>query len=64
MPLKKGRKSISSNISELHKGPQFRRTAKKFGKAKANKQAVAIAMHEAGRSKDMTMGPITPKMKM
>jgi len=46
MPLKKGRsrKTVSSNISELHKGPQYRRTKRKFGKAVADKQAVAVAL--------------------
>lgn len=53
MPLKKGKsqKIISKNISELHKGKQFKKTMKKFGKKKAQIQAVAIAMHEAGKSK-------------
>lgn len=49
MPIKKGKsqKVISSNIKELHKGKTFKKTAKKFGKAKANKQAIAIALSEA-----------------
>ena len=52
MPLKKGKspKTVSSNISEFHKGPTFAKTAKKFGKARANKQAVAVAMAEKRRS--------------
>lgn len=52
MPLKKGKsqKTISSNISEFHKGKTFKKTAKKFGKAKANKQAIAVAMEQARRS--------------
>lgn len=54
MPLKKGKskKVISANISELHKGKTFAKTSKKFGKEKANKQAVAIAFSEAGLSKN------------
>lgn len=46
MPLKKGKskKVVSSNIAEFHKGKTFAHTAKKFGKAVANKQAVAVAM--------------------
>lgn len=52
MPLKKGKsqKTISKNISELHKGKTFQKTNRKFGKAKANKQAVAIALEEARKS--------------
>ena len=54
MPLLKGKSqsTISQNISELHHGKTFRRTQRKFGKAKANKQAVAIAMHQAGKVRD------------
>ncbi len=53
MPLKKGssKKTISSNIKEFHKGATFMHTAKKFGKAKANKQAVAVAMSQARKKK-------------
>ena len=52
MPLKKGKskKTISSNIKELHKGKTFRRTSKKYGKAKAQKQAIAIAYSQARKS--------------
>jgi hypothetical protein len=52
MPLKSGKskKTISKNISELHKGQTYAKTAKKFGKAKANKQAVAIAFEKARKS--------------
>ncbi len=53
MPLKTGKsqKTISSNISELHKGKTYAKTAKKFGKNKAQKQAIAIAMSKAKKSK-------------
>lgn len=49
MPLKKGKskKVVSQNISEFHKGKTFAKTAKKFGKDKANKQAVAVALNTA-----------------
>ena len=52
MPLKKGksRSTVSSNISELHKGKTFSRTQRKFGKAKADKQAVAIALSQKRKS--------------
>ena len=53
MPLKSGssQKTISSNIDELHSGNTFARTKAKFGKAKANKQAIAIAYSKARKSK-------------
>jgi hypothetical protein len=53
MPLKKGssKKTISSNIAEFHKGKTFKATEQKFGKKTANKQAVAVAMASAGKSK-------------
>lgn len=49
MPLAKGssKKTISKNIGELHTGKTYARTRKKFGKAKADKQAVAIALSES-----------------
>jgi hypothetical protein len=53
MPLKKGKskKTISKNISEFHKGKTLAKTAKKFGKSKANKQAIAVALNTARKSK-------------
>lgn len=53
MPLKKGKskKTISENIKELHTGKTYAKTKKKFGKDKANKQSVAIALSEARKSK-------------
>jgi hypothetical protein len=53
MPLKTGKspKTVSSNISELHKGKTYAKTSQKFGKDKANKQAVAIALSQAKKSK-------------
>jgi hypothetical protein len=52
MPLKKGtsNKTVSSNIRELHGGKTYARTRAKLGKAKANKQAVAIALDKKRRS--------------
>jgi hypothetical protein len=49
MPLKKGtsKATVSSNIREFHKGKTFAATQQKFGKAKANKQAVAVALSTA-----------------
>jgi hypothetical protein len=53
MPLKKGRSkaTVSANISELHKGKTYAKTAKKSGTGRANKQAVAIALATARKSK-------------
>lgn len=54
MPLKHGssKSTISRNISELHSGEQYARTRAKFGKKKANKQAVAIALSTARKRKN------------
>jgi len=53
MPLKRGsgRRTISANIKEFHKGKTFARTARKFGKKRANKQAVAVAFAMKRRSR-------------
>ncbi|MCK9370114.1 hypothetical protein M0R04_09440 [Candidatus Dojkabacteria bacterium] len=53
MPLKKGKSSnvIANNIAELHTGKTYAHTKKKFGKEVANRQAIAIAMTEAGKNK-------------
>lgn len=53
MPLKKGssRKTISENIREFSGGKTYSHTARKFGKAKARKQAIAVALNQARKSK-------------
>lgn len=53
MPLAKGKsqKVVSKNIRELHTGKQYAATKKKHGAETANKQAVAIALSKAGKSK-------------
>jgi hypothetical protein len=53
MPLKPGKSKrvVSSNISEFHKGKTFAHTAAKFGKAKANAQAIAVALETARKSR-------------
>lgn len=43
MPLLKGKKNVSRNISELHKGPRYAANKKRFGAKKANKIAIAAA---------------------
>lgn len=62
MPLKPGKsqKTISSNISEFHGGKTYAHTAAKFGKEKADKQAVAVALDEARESGG---GPAMPMKK-
>ncbi len=49
MPLAPGsdRKTISKNIKEFHTGPTYAHTAAKFGKERARKQAIAVAMSSA-----------------
>lgn len=51
MPLRKGKKNVGRNIKEFSKGKTFARTKKKFGKAKARKQAIAVALSVAGKRK-------------
>lgn len=49
MPLKPGKdkKTISSNIREFHTGKTYAHTQSKFGKEKADKQAIAVALSTA-----------------
>ncbi len=53
MPLIKGqsKKTVSKNISEFHKGKTYAHTKAKFGKAAADKQAVAVAISYSKKSK-------------
>lgn len=53
MPLVKGasRQVIQKNIQEFHGGNTYAQTEAKFGKDKANKQAVAVALSTARQSK-------------
>lgn len=53
MPLKPGksRATITENIKEFHGGKTYKNTAQKFGKKRADKQAVAVALSEARKSK-------------
>lgn len=52
-PLKRGtsKATVSSNIKEFHTGKTYAKTAAKFGKEKADKQAVAAAFAQKRRSK-------------
>lgn len=53
MPLKRGRsrKTVSSNIREFHTGKTYARTKSKFGKTRADKQAIAAALSQKRRSR-------------
>lgn len=53
MPLRKGksRETIKKNIEEFHGGKTYERTKRKFGKATAEKQAVAVALTSARKSR-------------
>lgn len=52
MPLKTGtsRKTVSENIREFSGGKTYAHTARKFGKAKARKQAIAVALNQGRKS--------------
>jgi len=52
MPLSRGTspKTVSKNIREFRTGPTFARTAAKFGEARAQKQAVAVALSQKRKS--------------
>jgi hypothetical protein len=52
MPLTPGNSKpiISNNIREFHTGKTFAHTAAKFGKKRADKQAIAVALSTARRS--------------
>jgi hypothetical protein len=53
MPLKKGSSPAvkKQNFKEFHKGKTFAHTEAKFGKERANKQAVAVVLSEARKGK-------------
>jgi hypothetical protein len=52
MPLTPGSSNdiVSANVSELMKGKVVGKTRRKYGKRRAQKQAVAIAMRQAGKT--------------
>jgi len=51
MPLLRGKKNRKKNFRELGKGKTYRRTKKKYGAKRANKQRVAIVLNSERRSK-------------
>jgi hypothetical protein len=46
MPLIPGKGHVGDNIREFRTGKTFAHTESKFGKARAEKQAVAVALHQ------------------
>jgi len=52
MPLKRGKSQavVSENIAEFHSGKTYARTKAKFGKERADKQAVAASLNQARKS--------------
>ena len=53
MPLSSGssKKIVSRNIGEFHGGKTYAHTLAKFGKATADRQAVAVALSKARESR-------------
>jgi aminoglycoside phosphotransferase family enzyme len=47
MPGRKGAKNVGRNIREFHKGATYQRTKKKFGKRKADEQAIAVGIAQS-----------------
>jgi hypothetical protein len=52
MPLKKGKsqETISRNIKEFHDSETYAKTRGKYGKKRADQQAVAVALETARKS--------------
>lgn len=57
MPLLAGSSSdtVSANIDELEHGNVVGKTRRKFGKKRAQKQAIAIALKKAGKSRNQPL---------
>ena len=66
MPLLSGSSSdvVSANIDELEHGKVVPRTRRKYGKKRAQKQAVAIALSKAGKSNKPLSNKRTPRKKL
>lgn len=48
MPGLRGKKNVGRNIREFHKGKTYAKTKKKKGKKRADRQAIAVGMRQAG----------------
>lgn len=57
MPLNPS-SSVSDNIRELHSGETYEHTKDKFGKKRANSQAIAIALSVARKAKRASGGKV------
>lgn len=59
MPLTKSSKpsAVAANIREFHAGKKYAKTASKFGKERADKQAIAVAFSMARKRADGGMVP-------
>jgi len=53
MPLVKGKskKAIKTNFKEFGEGKTYAKTKAKFGKAKANKQRIAVVLSQARKGR-------------
>ena len=52
MPLLKGEGHVGDNIREFRTGKTFAHTKGKFGKKRAENQALAVALHEQDQSSE------------
>jgi len=50
MPLIPGKGHVGDNIREFRQGPTFAHTEANFGKERAQKQAIAVALHNEDES--------------
>lgn len=64
MPLKEGSSpsTVSSNIRELHTGDTYAHTEEKFGKRRADRQAIAIALDVARKAR-AAGGAVSPRAR-
>lgn len=66
MPLTKSSKpsAIGQNIREFHHGKTYAKTASKFGKERADKQAIAVAFSVGRQAKNRADGGMIPYQPM
>jgi hypothetical protein len=51
MPLRRGKKNRKANFREFGKGRTYRKTKKKYGAKRANKQRIAVILSNERRHK-------------